>query len=59
MNAKEFFNKVAVMREAQKQYFKSRSSIYLNASKKLEKEIDQEIARVQKATSTTEPSLFK
>ena len=46
MNAKEFFNLVSRMREAQKEYFKTRSSLDLRESKKLEAEIDAEIERV-------------
>ncbi len=47
MNSKEFFDKVVQMRKMQKEYFKSRSSISLSNSKKLEKEIDDEIIRVE------------
>lgn len=46
MDAKTFFEKVKRMREAQKDYFKTRSTRYLNESKRLEKEIDDEIKRV-------------
>lgn len=46
MDAKEFFKKVSQMREAQKNYFKTRSSRYLSESRSLEKEIDTEIERV-------------
>lgn len=46
MDAKTFFDKVKRMREAQKNYFKLRSPHYLNESKRLEKEIDDEIKRV-------------
>lgn len=46
MNKREFFDKVSEMRAAQKEYFKFRSSTALTKSKKLEKEIDDEIARV-------------
>lgn len=46
MDAKTFFKKVSQMREAQKNYFKTRSSSYLRESKWLEKEIDEEIKRV-------------
>ena len=47
MNARAFFDKVSEMREAQKQYFNTRSSAALNRSKSLEREIDAEIARVK------------
>lgn len=46
MKPRVFFDKVSEMREAQKEYFKTRSSAALNRSKALEKEIDDEIARV-------------
>ena len=49
MNAKEFYDAVVKMREAQKEYFKYRLSSDLNKSKRLEKEIDDEIKRVNKA----------
>lgn len=48
MDAKQFFDKVAAMRRYQKDYFRTRSSVALRNSKALEKEIDQEIERVQK-----------
>lgn len=47
MDSKTFFEKVKRMREAQKKYFQHRSTAYLNESKKLEREIDDEIKRVQ------------
>ena len=47
MNAKEFFDKVAEMREYQKRFFKNRVTGDLLMSKKLEREIDEEIARVR------------
>lgn len=46
MNARQFFDKVALMRKLQKEYFKSRSSTILRQSKAIEKEVDTEIARV-------------
>ena len=46
MNAKEFYDAVVKMREAQKEYFKYRLSSDLNKSKRLEKEIDDEIKRI-------------
>ena len=46
MNAKEFFFAVKRMREAQKDYFKTRNPYHLDISKRLEKVIDDEIARV-------------
>ena len=46
MNAREFFNKVALLRNHQKDYFATRSRDALQASKALEREIDTEIERV-------------
>ena len=51
MNKREFFDKVSEMRDAQKEYFRTRSSASLTKSKKLEKEIDDEILRVRKILS--------
>lgn len=47
MNTRQFFDKVVEMRRLQKEYFKSRSPFVLDKSKKIEKEIDDEIKRVQ------------
>jgi len=46
MNAKQFFKTVVKMREAQKLYFKTKSSMSLNDAKELERIIDKEIERV-------------
>ncbi|MBR8758984.1 hypothetical protein IX327_000365 [Porphyromonas levii] len=48
MTPKQFYSKVVMMRNAQKLYFKTRSTRALNDSKELEKEIDAEIERVKK-----------
>lgn len=48
MSPKEFFDKVSRMRKAQKEYFRTRSGRALADSKRLEKEIDGEIERVNK-----------
>lgn len=56
MDAKEFFDKVVQMREAQKKYFRMHTSTDLSASKKLEKEIDAEIERVQNIMKPKEPT---
>lgn len=48
MTPKEFFDKVSRMRKAQKEYFRTRSGRALTDSKRLEKEIDDEIERVNK-----------
>ena len=54
MNAKQFFQNVALMRQKQKEYFKTRSPIALQDSKTLEKAIDAEIERVQKLQNEPE-----
>lgn len=46
MDAKEFYAKVAEMRKAQKDYFKTRDVLVLKNAKALEREIDEEIKRV-------------
>ena len=47
MNAREFFFLVSSMREAQKNYFATRQQNVLRAARKLENEVDAEIARVK------------
>lgn len=47
MNSRTFFEKVALMREALKDYFRTRSNDTLRKSKALEAEIDREIERVR------------
>lgn len=47
MNTRQFFDKVVEMRRLQKEYFKSRSARVLEQSKQVEREIDNEIKRVQ------------
>lgn len=54
MNAKQFFVLVSKMRDAQKMYFKYRSDERLQEALRLEKEIDQEILRVNLALSQKE-----
>lgn len=51
MNSKQFFEAVVKLRELQKRYFKSRLSMDLSASKRQEKLIDDEIARVNTVLS--------
>ena len=46
MNAREFFYLVAQMRSAQKAYFANRDQNVFRATRKLENEVDKEIARV-------------
>lgn len=47
MNPVQFFDKVAEMREAQREYFRIRSKEALIKSKQTEREIDNEIERVK------------
>ncbi len=59
MNAKQFFYEVSRLRALQKSYFQTRSPEALRASKRQEKTIDNEIARVNKLIQeNTNPSLF-
>lgn len=58
MNARDFFNIVARMRQNQKDYFKTRSPESLRKSKELEKQVDDEIARVVKIMSDKQMILF-
>ena len=51
MTARQFYEKVKEMRQAQKLYFKTKRTDYLRKSKVLEKEIDQEIERVESILS--------
>ena len=63
MTAKEFFDLVVKMRQAQNDYFASRkrkdpweeSNILKDISRDIERQVDAEIERVQKLT--TEPEL--
>ena len=48
MTARDFFNLVREMRDAQRSYFLTRSRDLLEKSKQLERDIDQEINRVDK-----------
>ena len=46
MTARDFFDLVRRMREAQRGYFLTRSRDLLDKSKALEREVDREISRV-------------
>lgn len=59
MTAKEFFDLVTEMRQNQKDYFKTRSNESLKRSKELEKQVDDEIARVNKILSEKQMKLFE
>lgn len=52
MNAKQLFDLVSDMRIAQKSYFRTRSRIDLQDSKRLEKQVDEEIRRVNDRLSS-------
>lgn len=60
MTAEQFFYLVARMRSAQKSYFKTKSQMALNESKRLEQEVDREIARVEELLppKPEQPKLF-
>lgn len=60
MNAQQFFNLVAQMRDAQNKYFRTRSAQALNEARNLERRIDAEIKRVQSiiAPAPKEQELF-
>lgn len=58
MNAKDFFDKVRSMREAQRRYFKYRTSDELSRARILEKEVDAEILRVDKLMNRTITSAY-
>ena len=46
MNSREFFDKVALMRQLQQEYFRTRSRSVLTNCKNIEREVDAEIKRV-------------
>ena len=58
MNSKDFFNKVAFMRQLQKEYFNTRSKSVLAECKAIEREVDTEIRRVNAIIQTKEQNLF-
>lgn len=64
MDARQFFERVKLMRYFQKEYFKTRSRTSLQQSKALEREIDTEIERVNRLLDLPEykqpetPNLF-
>lgn len=60
MTARQFFDRVVQLRRFQKEYFATRSRDSLKQSIALEKEIDDEIDRVQKilAAKPQSPNLF-
>lgn len=58
MNSKDFFKKVAFMRQLQKEYFNTRSKSVLAECKAIEREVDTEIRRVNAILQTNEQNLF-
>lgn len=60
MTPKEFFDKVVEMAPScQKEYFKNKRQIDLRISKQIEREVDEEIERVQKILHDKQnPQLF-
>lgn len=54
MNAREFFELVAEMRTAQKEYFRTRDRQALARSKSAEALVDSEISRVRVLTAASE-----
>lgn len=63
MTPREFYDTVRAMRKAQKKFFRSHSSFDLTEAKRLEKIIDDEIARVDdiqnnKPAGPTQLTLF-
>lgn len=61
MNSRVFFDKVALMRRLQQEYFKTRSKSVLEQCKVVEKEVDVEIKRVNAilGNQPIEKSLFR
>ena len=61
MNSRDFFSKVAFMRQLQKEYFKTRSKSILDECKTIEREVDAEIKRVNAiiGSQPKEQELFK
>ena len=61
MTSRQFFDRVVQLRRFQKEYFATRSRESLQQAKALEKEIDDEIVRVQQILSKRNnktPNLF-
>ena len=57
MTPKDFFDKVVEMRRCQKEYLKNKR--HLRISKQIEREVDEEIERVQKILHDKQnPQLF-
>lgn len=54
MNAREFFYLVANMRQAQKNYFKTRDKGQFAICRALENDVDREISRVKSIVEASE-----
>lgn len=54
MKAREFFYLVSNMRQAQRDYFKTRDQVILRTCKVLEKQVDEEIDRVKRVVDMIE-----
>lgn len=54
MNSREFFYLVSNMRQAQRDYFERRDQAILRTCKVLEKQVDEEIARVKRVIDMIE-----
>lgn len=54
MNAREFFDLVRELRKAQKEYYQTLSSEAMYKAVKLERKVDDEIARVERVLSERE-----
>lgn len=61
MDHRDFFNKVALMRQLQKEYFRTRSRSVLTNCKNVERDVDAEIKRVNAIIERrkNEQELFK
>ena len=61
MDSREFFDKVALMRQLQKEYFRTRSRSVLTNCKNVERDVDAEIKRVNAIIERrkNEQELFK
>jgi hypothetical protein len=57
MNLKEFVEKVQIMRELQKRYFKYKTGMDLTAARKAERDVDDALAR-QGPQAPPLPTLF-
>ena len=57
MTAREFFYLVKQMRQAQREYFKERSTTKLRAARALEGDVDREILRTMEVLNQTEKAV--